>query len=45
LEIQNFKEIGKFCDKLLVKRKVTPSSPQVYRRKLVRVSTWIHRVN
>jgi hypothetical protein len=45
LEIQNFKkEIEQFCDKLLVKRKVTPSSPQVSRRKLVRVSTWILRV-
>ena len=34
-EIQNFKkEVGQFCDKLLVKRKVSPSSPQVSRRKL-----------
>jgi hypothetical protein len=35
-EIQDFKkEVGQFLDKLLCKRKVFPSSPQVYRRKLV----------
>jgi hypothetical protein len=35
-EIQNFKkEVGQFCDQLLCKHKVLPSSPQVYRRKLV----------
>jgi hypothetical protein len=45
-EIQNFKkEIGQFRDQLLVKRKVPPSSPQVSRRKLARVSTWILRVD
>jgi hypothetical protein len=42
LEIQSFKkEVDQFCDKLLVKRKVTPSSPQVSRRKLVIVNTLI----
>jgi hypothetical protein len=45
-EIQNFKkEIEQLCDKLLVNRKVPPSSPQVSRRKLARVSTWILRVD
>jgi hypothetical protein len=45
-KIQNFKkEIGQFCDQLLVKRKVPPSSPQVSRRKLAIVSTWILRVD
>jgi hypothetical protein len=35
-EIQDFKkETGHFLDKLLCKRKVFPSSPQVCRRKLV----------
>jgi hypothetical protein len=35
-EIQNFKkEVGQFCDQLLCKRKVLPSSPQVCRKKLI----------
>jgi hypothetical protein len=35
-EIRNFKkEVGQFCDHLLCKQKVFPSSPQVCRRKLV----------